>query len=109
MDAFVRVNCLLAGLVITAGIYVQLAQVFRTKSAKDFALILVIALFYNELAWLVYGIYINEWPIVALCAVNLPADFGIAIGWILYSGKCQKLTNWLLVSRTKYGRRANDA
>ena len=84
MDTIVRINCLVAGLVITAGIYAQMVKIFQTKSAKDFVLLLVIALLYNEAAWLWYGIYIHEWPIVALCAANIPADIGIVVGWTLY-------------------------
>jgi|GEM_PF-1014534 len=84
MDEVVRLNCLVAGLVITVGVYIQTLKVFQTKSAKDFALLLVVALLYNELAWLWYGLVIGEWPIVALCAINIPADIGIAIGWVLY-------------------------
>ena len=84
MDMFVRVNCLVAGLVITAGLYAQTVKIFQTKSAKDIALVLVVALFYNEVAWLWYGFHIHEWPIVALCAVNIPADVGLFIGWWKY-------------------------
>lgn len=84
MDEIIRVNCLVAGLVITVGVYAQVLKVYQTKSAKDFALLLVVALFYNELAWLWYGLAIHEWPIVVLCAANIPADIGIAIGWVLY-------------------------
>ncbi len=76
-----------AGLVITAGVYIQMIKVFQTKSAKDFALILVIALLYNEVAWLWYGIYIREWPVVVIGAINIPADIGIAIGWWLYGDR----------------------
>lgn len=87
MDLVVQLNCLVAGLIITAGVYMQMFKIFQTKSAKDFALILVVALFYNELAWLWYGLWIHEWPIVALCAINIPADIGVAIGYALYGGR----------------------
>jgi uncharacterized protein with PQ loop repeat len=47
---------MIAGLVITAGVYAQAYKIFRTRSAKDFSTILIISLVYSELSWLVYGL-----------------------------------------------------
>ena len=75
---------MIAGLVITVGLYSQCIKVFRTKSARDFSALLIVALLYSEIAWLVYGLGIREWPITALALINLPAEVAITIGYIKY-------------------------
>lgn len=87
MDIF-RVNTLIAGVIITIGFYIQTIKIFRTKSAKDFTILLVVSLFYNELSWLVYGFGLREWPIITLCLVNLPAEVMMLIGYFRYRGGC---------------------
>ena len=89
VDEAIRINCLVAGIIITVGVYVQMVKIFKTKSASDFTPLLVIALLYNEAAWMVYGLRISEWPIVVLCAINIPADIGIAVGYCLYGRRAK--------------------
>jgi uncharacterized protein with PQ loop repeat len=79
-----RINSTIAALLISAGIYVQCFRVFRTRSAGDFSPALVIALLYFEVSWLIYGLAIMEWPVIAMTVVTLPADIGIAAGYLLY-------------------------
>ena len=80
----IRCNAMLSGLVISAGLYFQALKIYRTKSAKDLSTILMIALVYNEISWLLYGIGIQEWPIMALTMFSLPAEVLIIVGYIKY-------------------------
>ena len=81
-----RVNTLVAGVIITAGFYAQTIKIFQTKSAKDFTILLIVSLFYNELSWLAYGSGLREWPIIVLCLANLPAEVMMLIGYLKYRG-----------------------
>jgi len=47
---------------------------FKTKSASDFTYSILIALFFAEIAWLNYGLLLNEWPIIVMVALELPAS-----------------------------------
>lgn len=85
-----RINSAVAGMLISLGIYIQCFRVFRSRSAKDFSPALVIALIYFEVSWLAYGISINEYPVISMTAATLPADIGIAIGYLLYGRKPNK-------------------
>ncbi len=80
----IRINSAIAGLVITAGAYAQAIKIFQTRSAKDFSLLLIAALLYNEISWLVYGVGIDEWPITILACVVLPAEVAILVGYMRY-------------------------
>lgn len=80
----IRLNSLLSGLAITIGLYSQAIKLFRTRSAHDFSWALVIALLYAELSWLVYGIWIREWPVFLIAVANLPAEIAIVVGYIRY-------------------------
>lgn len=49
----------------------QVLKTWKEKSAKDVALNMFIIAFVNEIMWLVYGIMINNWIIIATNAVML--------------------------------------
>jgi MtN3 and saliva related transmembrane protein len=79
-----RYLTIVASVVITAGFYAQVWKIFATKSAKDFSLILLIALVINEFAWLNYGYALSEWPIILLGCLNVPALFVALYGFFKY-------------------------
>jgi MtN3 and saliva related transmembrane protein len=83
LDA-IRINSAVAGLIITAGAYAQAIKLFQTRSAKDFSWLLIAALLYNELSWLLYGYSIDEWPITVLALIVLPAEVAILVGYLRY-------------------------
>lgn len=84
MIDIIRTNTAIAGMVLVTGLYIQVWRLYRTKSAKDLSATLIIALMYNEAAWLVYGLSINEWPIISMTLAVLPGDIAILIGYLLY-------------------------
>ncbi|MBV9467731.1 MAG: hypothetical protein JOZ57_00630 [Abitibacteriaceae bacterium] len=79
-----RILALITSLAITFGLYDQTVKIWKTKSAKDISFSLVAALTLNELAWLYYGLMINEWPIILLSLLNLPAALIGAVGYWRY-------------------------
>jgi len=79
-----RVNSAVAALMTSAGIYLQCFRLFRTRSARDLSPALIITLLYFEVSWLAYGLMISEWPVIAGTAATLPADIGIAVGYVMF-------------------------
>ncbi|MFA5926907.1 MAG: SemiSWEET family transporter [Patescibacteria group bacterium] len=77
-----RIITLVASIIITFGLYMQVIKIWRTKSAEDFSGPLVIALIINELAWLNYGLALTEWPIIVVGVINVPGVFLLGIGYL---------------------------
>ena len=80
----IRQNAFLAGIAITAGLYFQAYRIFKTQEATNISLVLIVALVYHEVSWLVYGIHISEWPIFALTVATIPAVLMLVIGYTRY-------------------------
>ncbi len=75
-----RVITLIASLFITIGLYDQVLKIFKTKSANDFTWTIILALAFNELAWINYGYSLSEWPIIIVGLANSPAILLLIIG-----------------------------
>jgi len=70
---FSRIITVIASFAITAGLYRQGFMIWKSRSAKDFSMLLIVAVVFNELAWLNYGIALVEWPITLVALLNIPA------------------------------------
>ena len=81
-----RLVTLLASIFITFGLYGQATKIWRTKSAKDFTVTIIVALIFNEVAWLNYGLALWEWPIIVLGCLNIPAVVIAGLGFFKYRG-----------------------
>jgi uncharacterized protein with PQ loop repeat len=75
---------LTASIAIILGLYAQAVKIWRTKSARDFTAMIVIAILVNECAWLNYGYSIQKWPIILVSILDLPAAIAITIGYYRY-------------------------
>lgn len=83
---FSRIITVVASIAITIGLYHQGIKIWRTKSVTDFSWIIVVALLFNDLAWLNYGLSINEWPIIVVSIANLPATVMVGVGYQKFRG-----------------------
>ena len=62
----------------------QAIKVFKSKSTKDISLYMFIIFTIGVLSWLIYGIIINDMPIMLANAVTLILSFFILIYKIKY-------------------------
>lgn len=85
-----RILVLTGSISITAGLYLQAIKLWRTKSASDFAPLLVLSVLYNEIVWLNYGLALWEWPIIMIGLLNIPAAVAIFVGYGIYGNNHQK-------------------
>ena len=54
-------------------------KVYKTKSTKDISLYMFLIFTIGVLSWLIYGLIINDWPVILANAVTLILSFFILI------------------------------
>ncbi len=62
---------LIAGTLTTAAYCPQLVKTWRSKSAGDISWSMLITLCAGILLWLVYGVYVHDWPVILANVVTL--------------------------------------
>jgi MtN3 and saliva related transmembrane protein len=62
---------LTAGTIVTLSFLPQVIKTWKTKETKDISLIMYIFICTGMILWLIYGILINEIPIIAANGVSL--------------------------------------
>lgn len=62
---------LIAGTLTTAAYCPQLVKTWRSKSAGDISWSMLITLCVGILLWLVYGVYVRDWPVILANVVTL--------------------------------------
>ena len=62
----------------------QAIKVYKTKSTKDISLYMFLIFTIGVLSWLIYGLIINDWPIILANAVTLVLSFFILIYKLRY-------------------------
>lgn len=70
MDA-ITVLGLLAGTLTTISFVPQVVKTWRTKSAHDFSLGMLLTFSIGVFLWLLYGIWLNALPVIIANAVTL--------------------------------------
>jgi MtN3 and saliva related transmembrane protein len=66
-----RIIGLLAGILTTSSLLPQIIRTLKTKSAKDLSLGMFLFFVLGIVCWLVYGIMVKEWPIIAANVITL--------------------------------------
>lgn len=66
-----------AAVCTTASFLPQLIHVWQRKSADDISLVMFLLFSFGVFCWLIYGIGIGSWPIVAANAVTLTLALAI--------------------------------
>lgn len=62
---------IVAGIITTSALIPQAIKIYRTKSAKDISLAMFIFLALGVFLWLIYGLMIEELPVILANAVSL--------------------------------------
>ena len=57
----------------------QAIKVYKTKSTKDISLYMFLIFTVGVISWLIYGLIINDWPVILANAVTLILSFFILI------------------------------
>ena len=62
----------------------QAIKVYKTRSTKDISLYMFLIFTIGVLSWLIYGLIINDWPVILANAVTLILSFFILIYKLKY-------------------------
>ncbi len=62
----------------------QAIKVYKTKSTKDISLLMFLIFTIGVLSWLIYGLIINDWPVILANSVTLILSFFILIYKLRY-------------------------
>jgi MtN3 and saliva related transmembrane protein len=62
---------IIGGTLTTLSFLPQVIQVWKTRSTKDISLVMFVLFTIGVLFWLVYGILINEWPVIIANGMTL--------------------------------------
>ncbi len=62
----------------------QAIKVYKTRSTKDISLYMFLIFTIGVLSWLLYGLIINDWPVILANAVTLVLSFFILIYKLKY-------------------------
>lgn len=60
-----------AAVFTTSGFLPQAFKIIKTKSTKDISLMMYLVLWLGTLLWLIYGIAINELPVIVANTISL--------------------------------------
>ncbi|NLL15423.1 MAG: SemiSWEET transporter [Fibrobacter sp.] len=61
---FVTIIGLIAGSFTTISFFPQVIRVFKTRSTRDISLWMFLLFTIGVLLWLIYGIYLKQWPVI---------------------------------------------
>ena len=75
------------GTLIGIANFPQVIKVFRRKSAKDLSIISISIFFTGSIIWTLYGIELNNFPVVLTNGLAFISLFFLVIGWSLYGRK----------------------
>lgn len=68
---FVDLLGLVAATFTTAAFLPQLAKTWRSKSAADLSLGMLVTFSIGLFLWMIYGIFIQSWPVILANAITL--------------------------------------
>jgi MtN3 and saliva related transmembrane protein len=74
---FITILGLSAAILTTVAFLPQVFQTWRTKSAKDVSYVMLITFMSGLFLWLIYGIYLQAWPIILANSTTLALNFVI--------------------------------
>tara|TARA_B100000902_G_C26783549_1_gene656229 strand:- start:198 stop:458 length:261 start_codon:yes stop_codon:yes gene_type:complete len=84
IDFIIKYIGFFAAFCTTIAFLPQAIKVFKSKSTKDISLYMFIIFTIGVLSWLIYGLIINDYPIIFANAVTLVLSFFILIYKIKY-------------------------
>ncbi|CBW25747.1 putative membrane protein [Halobacteriovorax marinus SJ] len=84
---FSRYVVTFSSILLIIGLYHQVYKMFTTKSADDFSMLMILSLICCQVTWINYGIVLDEWPILLLSSIELPAGALAFYGYLKFRTK----------------------
>ncbi|MDP8299263.1 MAG: SemiSWEET transporter [Candidatus Tantalella remota] len=77
---------MIAGICTTVSLVPQILKILKTKHARDVSLGMYIILSTGVLLWLIYGIFLEELPLILANAVTLALCFTVIVMKLMFRG-----------------------
>lgn len=90
MDIY-QIAAILAGFILTAGGLPQLFKILKLKEVKDLSLPMFLLFFIGQSIWLIYGLHLNDFPIIVSNAAAMTVNFIII--WLIIRYRHGKNSN----------------
>lgn len=81
---FVSISGMVGGFLTTISFLPQVIKVWKTRSTKDISLIMFVLFTIGVFFWLLYGIFMNAWPIILANGMTLILACIIIVFKLLY-------------------------
>ncbi|MBU2638503.1 MAG: hypothetical protein KJ955_06010 [Nanoarchaeota archaeon] len=65
----------------------QAYKIFKRKSAKDISILTFGTLFIGVFLWILYGIEINNFPLIITNSIGSVGLLSVIVGWYMYGRK----------------------
>ncbi len=78
-----------AGISMSMSALFQSYKIFKRKSARDISIVTFLVLTIGNIIWILYGIEMNNFPILITNSIGFFGAASIVYGWFLY-GKEKK-------------------
>jgi len=89
----IEILATIMGILMSLGYYPQAYKIWKTKSARDVSLISFFVFSIGTLTWLIYGFYINDWPIMLSFSLGVVGSWLVLVLTIIYKGNHDLLEN----------------
>ena len=73
----IKILATVMGMVMSLGYFLQAYKIYKNKSSKDVSTLSYVVFSFGTLTWLIYGISINDLPII------LGFIFGVIGSWLV--------------------------
>ncbi|MEK6935735.1 MAG: SemiSWEET family transporter [Nanoarchaeota archaeon] len=83
----------ISGALMGASNFPQAIKIFKRKSAKDISILTYSILLIGAFIWVIYGIDIQNTPIIITNALGVMALGSVVLGWFLYGQESKKNKN----------------
>ena len=84
VDVVLETLATITGVVSSFAMLPQIYRIFKRKSAKDISIWTYLYMLAAGVIWVLYGLNIQNFPILVSNLISSLAMIGIIIGWFLY-------------------------
>lgn len=83
---FLSTIVIISGTAMALANFPQAFKIFKRKSAKDLSILTLSILLIGSVIWILYGLEINNFPIIIANVVGTVGVTLVIIGWSIYGG-----------------------
>ena len=79
LKEFIAILVSIFGVLMSIGHFFQAHKIYRNKNAKDISLMTYLIFFIGSFIWLIYGVILNEIPIIISFIIGVVGSFLVLV------------------------------